>query len=349
MERTNKPDSLSSQMKRKPTIAVKEKKSHDGNFKTIISTGSTLLDLAISGGQIRGGGLPGGILVEIFGPSGTGKTVLLCEIAGGIQRKKGDIMFHDPEGRLNKQFARMFDLDTDSIEYTMPDTVTEVFASIKNWEPKGTKINGICTDSLAALSTEMEMEKDEGDKMGMRRAKEFSEGLRKLCRHITKTNLLMVASNQVRVNVDAGAYGQKYTTPGGEAIGFYASVRLRMNRAEKIKKEVKVAGKVVKQYIGIEVLVEVFKNSVWKPYHTATVIILFDYGIDDIRANLQYIKDFTKNTTYTVDDIKVGNSMEEAIKYVEMNELAEKLKDQVIDLWESIESKFETERKPKQR
>ena len=159
----------------------------------------------------------------------------------------------------------------------------------------------------------------------------------------------MVASNQVRVNVDAGAYGQKYTTPGGEAIGFYASVRLRMNRAEKIKKEVKVAGKVVKQYIGIEVLVEVFKNSVWKPYHTATVIILFDYGIDDIRANLQYIKDFTKNTTYTVDDIKVGNSMEEAIKYVEMNELAEKLKDQVIDLWESIESKFETERKPKQR
>ena len=75
----------------------KEKKKYDGNDEVMISTGSTLLDLAISGGRKRGGGLPGGILVEIFGPSGCGKTVLLCEIAGGVQRQKGKIMFRDPE------------------------------------------------------------------------------------------------------------------------------------------------------------------------------------------------------------------------------------------------------------
>lgn len=346
IRKTQATEPLESQMKK---AKVEEKKKQDGNFDTIISTGSTLLDLAISGGQIRGGGLPGGILVEIFGPSGTGKTVLLCEIGGGIQRKKGDLMFHDPEGRLNKQFARMFDLDTDSINYTMPDTVTEVFSTIKDWDPKGSKINGVCTDSLAALSTDMEMEKEEGDKMGMRRAKEFSEGLRKLCRHITKTNLLMVCSNQVRINVDAGAYGPKYTTPGGEAIGFYASVRLRMARPEKIKKEEKVAGKIVKRYIGIEVEVEVFKNSVWKPYRTAPVVILFDYGIDDVRANLQYIKDFTKNTTYTIGGETLDVSMDKAIKIVEEDGLVKQLREEVIDLWEEIESKFDTNRKPKTR
>lgn len=347
MKRTSSKEPLDAQMKRSTSEMIRNKKQ-DGDFSTIISTGSTLLDLAISGGRINGGGLPGGILVEIFGPSGTGKTVLLCEIAGAIQRKNGDVMFHDPEARLNKQFARMFDLDTDSIEYTMPDTVTEVFESIKNWEPKGTDINGVCTDSLAALSTEMELEAKGGDKMGMRRAKEFSEGLRKLCRHITKKNLLMVCSNQIRVNVDPQSY-QKYTTPGGEAIGFYASVRLKMGKAEKIKREIKVAGKIVKQAIGIEVSVEVFKNSVWKPYHTAPVIILFDYGIDDIRANLQYIKDFTKNTTYTVSGHTLDVSMEKAIKMVEERGLVKKLRSEVIALWTEIEEKFETERKPKQR
>lgn len=346
---TKKEESLSTQMKRRVTKTLKEKKEKDGNFSTIISTGSTLLDLAISGSIVRGGGIPGGILVEIFGPSGTGKTVLLTEIAGDVQRKNGEIMFHDPEARLNKQFAKIFDLDTDSINYSTPDTVTEVFKEVREWEPKNKKVNGIFTDSLAALSTTSEMEKAEGDKMGMRRAKEFSEELRKTCRILTKKNLLMVCSNQVRVNIDAGPYGQKYTTPGGESIGFYASLRLRTSKPEKIKEKIKVAGKEVTRVIGVETQIEVFKSSIDKPYRTAPVIILFDYGIDDIRANLQYIKDYTKNTQYCVGKQVLSNSMDEAITLVESEGLEESLKEEVIDLWEAIENKFDTERKPKNR
>src|SRR5574343_1146298 len=134
--RKSEPD-LNEQIKRHATTPAKKKRKYDGNMANVISTGSTLLDLAISGGRVRGGGIPGGILVEIFGPSGAGKTVLLSEIAGAIQRKGGDIMFHDPEARLNKQFAQMFDVDIEDIAYTTPDTVTEVFKAVRSWEPKG--------------------------------------------------------------------------------------------------------------------------------------------------------------------------------------------------------------------
>jgi recombination protein RecA len=207
----------------------------------------------------------------------------------------------------------------------------------------------VFTDSLAALSTDMEMEKDEGDKMGMRRAKEFSEGLRKNCRILSQKNLLMVCSNQVRVNMDAGPYGQKYITPGGEAIGFYSSLRLRAMKPEKIKRKVKVAGKEVTRVVGVVTEFEVFKSSIWKPYRTAPVTILFDYGIDAIRDNLQYIKDFKKYSTYCVGEWKLSNSMDDSIAMVEENHWEEDLKNEVIELWGTIEEKFDTERKPKQR
>jgi len=338
---------LNEQIKRHSRKTTRKKK-YDGSLETVVSTGSTLLDLAISGGRIRGGGIPTGILMEIFGPSGAGKTVLLCEIAGDIQRKGGDIMFHDPEARLNKQFAQMFDVDFDRIDYTTPDTVTEVFKGVREWKPTGT-INGVFADSLAALSTDMEMDNKDGDKMGMRRAKEFSEELRKTCRILAKNNLLMVASNQVRQNLDAGQYGQKYTTPGGLGVGFYSSLRLRAGTPEKIKVKQKIAGREVTRVIGVETQIEVHKSSVWKPFHSAPVYILFDYGIDDIRANLQFIKDFTKNTTYTVNEEKLDIGLEKSIAIIERDERANELREQVIDLWEEIEEKFVSERKPKQR
>lgn len=351
MERNTQPLLLSTQMKRKAAKPVlEEKKEYDGNFGTIISTGSTLLDLAISGGRVHGGGLPGGILVEAFGPSGSGKTVLLSEIAGAVQRQGGGITFSDPEARLNSQFAAMFGLDLQKEDYNRPDTVTDLFSLISAWEPKPSKkkaINGIFADSLAALSTKMEMESKEGDKMGMRRAKEFSEALRKFARVLVTQNYLMVCSNQVRVNMDAGPYGQKYITPGGEAIGFYSSLRLRFTKPEKIWDKKKVVGKEVKRCIGVEVLIDVFKSSIWKPYHSAPLYILFDYGIDDIRANLQYIKDFTKNTVYQVGDEKLDVSLDKSIAMVEKLDLIDELKEEVIELWEDIESKFIQERKPK--
>lgn len=350
MERTKSDKQpLSTQIKNKVKYAKVEKESKpDGDFSQVISTGSTLLDLAISGGRKRGGGIPGGIFLEIFGPSGAGKTVLLCEIAGAVQRKGGQVRFDDPEARLNKTFAQLFDLDTDTIDYATPDKVTEVFENIRNWKPTNKNvINGTFTDSLAALSTDIEMDNDDGDKMGMRRAKEFSEGFRKNARIIKQKNYIMVCSNQVRENQDAGKYGAKYKSTGGFAIGFYASLRLRATNPEKIWLEKTIAGKKTKRCIGVETTFEVFKSSIWKPFRTAPVTIIFDYGIDDVRANLQYIKDFTKNTMYQVGEQKLAVSMDESIAMVEEMNLERKLKKEVIDLWEEIEEKFTTERKPK--
>jgi recombination protein RecA len=320
----------------------------EGNTEIMISTGSTLLDLAISGGRVEGGGIPGGIMVEIFGPSGCGKTVLLSEIAGDIQRKGGDVMFRDPEARLNKVFARIFDVDFDSLDYDTPNTVTDVFAAINKFEGKG-KINGCMTDSLAALSTDMEMDNDDGDKMGTRRAKEFSEGLRKNARIIQKNNILMVCSNQIRENMDAGHFGEKHSSPGGKAIGFYSSVRLRAFNPRKLKKKVKIKGKEVERVYGVQTQIEVYKNSVDAPYRTAPVSIIFDYGIDDIRENLQFLKTYTEATTYQVLGESLDRSLEKSILLVEQQGLEDDLKQEVIELWKSIEQKFQSERTKKKR
>jgi protein RecA len=335
---------LSTQMERRRTPAADQKVLPPET--PTIGTGSTLLDLAISGGRFRNGGLPGGILVEIFGPSATGKTVLLSEIAGGVQRKGGEVRFMDPEGRLNKAFAGLFGLNADTITYDQPDTVTELFAPLHDWEPKGEKgtIHVVCADSLAALSTNMELEADEGDKMGMRRAKEFSQELRTIARKIVQHNILMVCSNQVRMNLDAGPYGQKYKTPGGEAIGFYSSVRLRTMLRKKLKREKKIRGKDHSVVAGVEIEVEVFKNSIWKPYNTAPVYIDFSYGIDDVKANLQYIKTNTGAKTDRVDGNDLSPSLDKAAELVEEQKMERRLKRETVNLWNDIQKAFENKR-----
>ncbi|NIU01107.1 MAG: hypothetical protein GWN01_09330, partial [Nitrosopumilaceae archaeon] len=285
------------------------KKSKNKNELTV-STGSTLLDLAISGGRFYKGGLPTGILVEIFGPASSGKTVLLSEIAGNVRRLGGEVMFLDPEARLNKEFAKLFGLDPEEVDYSIPSTILDVFGAVRKWEPKDTgKIHGVFADSLAALTTEWEIA--DKDQYGMRRAKEFSEQCRLVCRELPKRNIIMVCSNQVRQNLDL--YGPRYKSPGGEAVGFYSSLRLRCTSPIKIKRKRRIAKKEISRTIGIETEVEVFKSSLWKPFRTAPVYILYDYGIDDIRANLQFIKTNTGATTYSIGDHRLASSIEEAI------------------------------------
>lgn len=341
------PKKLSVQVENKIKNNKKKEKveGYDGT-NTMISTGSTLLDLAISGGRNKTGGIPTGIFVEIFGPSGAGKTVLLCQLAGNVQKMQGKVMFHDPEARLDKQFAKMFGLQTAEIKYSTPDTVPQVFSSIRDWLPKekDDNIYGVFADSLAALSTDMEMGKD-GDKMGMRRAKEFSEELRKTCRVITNTGALVVCSNQVRQSMEM--YGPRYKSPGGEAIGFYSSLRLRCSRAEKIKTKRSIKGKDHERIVGVKTTVEVFKSSVWKPFRTADIYIIYDYGIDDIRANLQFLKTVTGDTVYMIGDEKLDRSLNKAIQIVEEDEMEKELKKETIAMWNEIEEKFSEERKPR--
>jgi RecA/RadA recombinase len=318
-------------------------------FDQTVSTGSTLLDLCISGRRVRGGGICGGILVELFGPPGTGKTAILEEIAASVQIRGGQIRYHDPEARLDHEYAEVFDVHLLQKDYFRPVTVTEVFDKI--WEEKfndESALNAHLVDSLAALSTELEMSK-EGDKRGQKRAKEFSEGLRKTCRMMAEKNLLIACSNQVR----DGDFGM--TTPGGQAVKFYASLRIKLTPAfvggKYIEKEIDLNGKKIKKVVGIRTDCEIVKSSLDDPYGKCVITILFNRGIDDIRDNLQYCKSISGEGTYDVlgHGVKGLRSMERAIEYIEENGLEKELREKTIDLWLGVQELFKDNRKRKVR
>lgn len=319
------------------------------NFATTVSTGSTLLDLAISGGRLERGGIPGGIIVEIFGPSGAGKSALLSELSASTQSRGGKVKFLDPEARLDKSYTEIYGVNIkEDFEYSRPDTVSGMFIDeIWGWDaPNKDVINMIAADSLAALSTNLEMDNDDGDKMGMRRAKEFSEGLRKTCRLIAQNNWLIAMSNQIRMG-DGG----KVTTPGGQGVPFYASLRMQVKPGYPVSKIVKKkkVGKIEEtKVMGIYSEVTIVKSSVDDPWRTAPLSIVFGYGIDTIRDELQYYKDRTGETTYNCFD-KTYASMDAAIAYIEENNMKRKLQDRTIALWNEVQTKFKTNRRVKDR
>lgn len=322
-------------------------KPNEGNFGLVISTGSTLLDLAISGSKVKGGGIPGGVLVEIAGESQTGKTAILSELCGSTQIRGGEVKSVDPEGRLDQEYVQIYGvrIQEDIFDYSRPDTVEEVFELINTWKPKNPNVlNLFAADSLAALSTTMEM--DGEDKMGMKRAKDFSAGLRKTCRMIANNNWVIACTNQLRQDTT----GHK-VTPGGMGIPFYASIRIKMVpefKGHKIEKEIELkSGVKVKKVIGVRTVCTVTK-SVDDPFRTAPISIIFGLGVDDIRANLQYYKDMTKETKYNAITKEIG-TMDNAIRHIETEGLEKNLRESVITLWEEIQEQFAQNRKRKVR
>jgi recombination protein RecA len=323
-----------------PKKITKKKKEK----QAFLSTGSTLLDLAISGGVSKYGGIPPGIIVEIFGPSSSGKTAILSEASAYAQARKGEIQFLDPEGRLIKEYSRIYGVSLNKDNYHRPDTVAEVFERIRSWKPSEKGFNIIATDSLAALSTDLEM--DGGDKMGMRRAKEFSEGLRKTCRMIVNNGWIILCSNQERES-----QGGSLVTPGGKGIPYYASLRIRIYpqyRNGKIEKKKKIRGKEHTKIIGIRSECKIMKSSIDDPLRTAPINVIFGYGIDDIRANLQWYKEAMGSKKYIAADNESA-TMDKSIKYIEKNRLQIELKNMVVDLWHEIEDSFDVKREKKKR
>ncbi len=339
-------------------------KTESIRFSRTVSTGSTLLDLAISGGRVRGGGVPGGLVMEIFSPPGLGKTALLVEMLASAQLKGGDIHIDDPEARLDQEYAEIYGAKITEKNYARPNTVSEIFKSIWNWEPKPKEEGAICVraaDSLAALSTDMEMDSDEGDKRGQRRAKEFSEGLRKTCRLIADKNWLIACTNQIRTG-DGG----DQTTPGGWAMNFYSSLRIKISTAypdsskimrkeylfgseeeDSKDKKKKKKGEIEKQ-IGIRSICKVIKSSLDDPFREADIYLLFGHGISDIWGNLAFLKETMGTTRYVAID-KEFQSIDKAIKHIEDNNLEAELRENVINLWEKIQQKFKVDRKKKVR
>jgi RecA/RadA recombinase len=347
-------------------------------MKTLISTGSTLLDLAISGGVSQYGGIPGRTIVQVYGPNSTGKTTLMAEALGYAQRAGGQCKVRDPEARLSASYCATFGVKINQEDIERTGTITDIFEALigplekkgkdkededakvvrntsKAWAPNPAKINFYAVDSLAALASRMEML--QGDKMGQKRAKDFSEGFRSVSDHIYNHNILMFCTDQVRDNVEG--YGEKQKPGGGNAVGFYSSLRIKLKSAGTITKTVKLPGmKGQEQVVGIKVEAFVKKSSLDRPFRSAQLRLLFNYGFDDVGANLQWLKDHgamadhptdpTKTPGYVVGD-KNFVSLESATRYVEEHNFEQDIRDWVVDLWNQIEDQVRPGRKEKVR
>lgn len=323
-----------------------------GSDKYLLSTGSTLVDLAISGRRFHGGGIPVGIFVEIFGQSSKGKTVMLLEMAGNAKRMGGDYIFFDPEARVNKQFAKIFDFELDKNKHIKPDTIKSVFDRIEKWEPEGKGPHVVFVDSLAALVSDEELSGDTKGYAGARRALNFSEGLRKICRLIERKDLLLIATNQVRQNMNTTPFAKPYKATGGEAPKFYASLRLELKTPSskgKLTMDKTIHGVKHKRHYGIQTDVFVEKSSVAAPYQTGLLRIIFDYGVDDIVTNLNYLKTNLKASSFILKGDNIGGTEAKAVEYIEENELEDELRKEVIELWTEIQKELTPNRKKKRR
>ena len=336
---------ISKQIKRRLVKKKKEKTTGlwtppKGTDKFLLSTGSTLVDLAITGRRFTGGGIPMGIFVEIFGASARGKTVMLLEMAGNVQRMGGDYLFLDPEARVNPSFASIFGFNISDDKYKKPSIVEDAFTLIKKWKPEGKGPHVVFIDSIAALVAKEEDE-DKGDEYsGARRARDFSQQLRQITRIINQRDLLVICTNQVRQNLGAGPYGKKTKATGGEAPKFYSSLRLELKAPSSegvVKEKKKIKGVLHTRNIGVQTDIFIEKSTIATPYQTGLMRILFDYGVDDIVPNLRFLKKNTGSSQFVLGGENIGNTLNAAVSYIEENSLEGDLKEEVTNLWLTIQ------------
>ncbi|KKM81241.1 hypothetical protein LCGC14_1331780 [marine sediment metagenome] len=324
-----------------------------GDFERgVISSGSTLLDLAISSNRVRGGGIPAGVIIEIFGPPSSGKTAVLADIGASAKFHGGVVKYGDPEARLDTAYARKCGLILTKSEYYRPDTVEELEDSLLKWKPKPPDETAICVrceDSLAAFSTEKELSK-EGHKMGAaKRAQAFHVLFRKLGRKISKEGWVVACSNQEQDSFG----GQGKTTPGGNAIKYWSSLRIRIfptwQKSEVTRRWTIVKGhEAIEKIVGMRSTCKIVKSSCDDPKREVPLFIIFGKGIDDIRGNLQWMKETLHLPQYDCVE-KNYAQIDPAIRYIEDHNLEAALREKVIDLWDSIEDHFRIERKEKVR
>ncbi len=289
-----------------------------------IPTGSLALDAALGIG-----GVPKGRIVEIYGPESSGKTTLALHILAEAQKRGGEVAFVDAEHALDPVYAAALGLDTDNLLVSQPDTGEQAL-EITDALVRSGAIDAVVVDSVAALVPRQEIEGEMGDTFMGLQARLMSQALRKLAGTIAKTNCVVIFINQLRMKIGV-MYGNPETTTGGNALKFYASVRLDVRRIESIKE----GGNV----IGNKTRVRVVKNKVAPPFREAVFEIMYGKGISkwselvDLAVQMEIIQ--KSGSWFSMGDERIGQGANSVKEYLMNNpEIADKVEAQVREnLW----------------
>ncbi|OYX43907.1 recombinase RecA [Candidatus Saccharibacteria bacterium 32-49-12] len=279
-----------------------------GDTKTVdvelISSGALSLDLAL------GGGYPKGRIVEIYGPESSGKTTLTLHAIAEMQKQGGTAAFVDAEHALDPAYARKLGVDTDNLLVAQPDNGEQALEIVETLV-RSNAVDMVVVDSVAALVPQAEIEGEMGDShMGLQ-ARLMSQALRKLTGIINKSHTIVVFINQIRMKIGV-MFGNPETTTGGNALKFYASVRLDIRRTGQIKSG--------EEIIGNRTKVKVVKNKIAPPFRTAEFDIMYNEGIsktgDVLDLAVQHGVVGKSGAWFDYNDAKIGQGREASKQYL---------------------------------